>query len=114
MRISDWSSDVCSSDLLARAGQYDRRLGSAFGEDLRATRYRDVIKGVARADQQGARLDGERAGVDVVAAHADLAFDDPGDRKSVGEGKIVSVRFGLGGRRIIQNNIKKYNKTRIR
>src|SRR3546814_5266306 len=26
MRISDWSSDVCSSDLLRRRGGYDRRL----------------------------------------------------------------------------------------
>src|SRR3546814_3361350 len=31
MRISDWSSDVCSSDLLGRAGQFHRGADSAAG-----------------------------------------------------------------------------------
>src|SRR3546814_4603310 len=30
MRISDWSSDVCSSDLLDRTFEFDHRLGHAF------------------------------------------------------------------------------------
>src|SRR3546814_14327627 len=38
------------------------------------------------------------------------ALDQSADRKSVGEGKSVSVRVDLGGRRIIQK--KKHRKTK--
>src|SRR3546814_19936658 len=41
------------------------------------------------------------AGDDVLAV---LGFGGAPDRKSVGEGKSVSVRVDLGGRRIINNN----------
>src|SRR3546814_9441673 len=33
MRISDWSSDVCSSDLLASSREVNEQVGSAFAED---------------------------------------------------------------------------------
>src|SRR3546814_20602414 len=76
MRISDWSSDVCSSDLRAGAGRpvQARRLH----------RRRTVCAGRAR----------QRAG----RRHRRC----PPDRKSVVEGKSVSVRVDLGGRRILK------------
>src|SRR3546814_13090279 len=80
VRISDGSSDVCSSDLLAVLGPAHR------GHELDAFDARQRIL--------------ERLG--------DLGFHDLGagaeigDRKSVVEGKSVSVRVDLGGRRIIK------------
>src|SRR3546814_10868332 len=88
MRISDWSSDVCSSDLPTfrqqrEQGEDHRRLAGAAGDQ------------VADADHRHRRLPGpgERA-----PRHAG---ELPADRKSVVVGKRVSVRIDLGGRRII-------------
>src|SRR3546814_12161783 len=76
MRISDWSSDVCSSDLQVREERLD--------QDLLA---REVVEQAALGDAGGV---GDR--LDRGAA----------DRKSVVSGKSVSVRVDLGGRRIIK------------
>src|SRR3546814_2362689 len=76
MRISDWSSDVCSSDL--GAGR-EPRPGAA----------------AACALALGGRAVDDRACRARGLAHAS-------DRKSVVEGKSVSVRVDLGGRRIIK------------
>src|SRR3546814_21155280 len=65
MRISDWSSDVCSSDLPTRRDQPSRPARGRAGRPAPTPR---------------------RAA----------------DRKSVVEGKSVSVRVDLGGRRIIK------------
>src|SRR3546814_7141513 len=66
MRISDWSSDVCSSDLgIARRGQEDlERARRADGRDQVADR------GHAVAQAQPAGRDGERA---VVRGDAQVA-----------------------------------------
>src|SRR3546814_16787839 len=82
MRISDWSSDVCSSDLVAAIDDrcFDPEFGQQrVGEPAARTEHR------ARADQMIAGLE---------------------DRKSVVEGKSVSVRVDLGGRRIIKKKKK--------
>src|SRR3546814_20074387 len=82
MRISDWSSDVCSSDLeLAplRVGDHRADLGT-----LAAGSFRDGVR--ERLQRQ--------TGVTRE------------DRKSVVQGKSVSVRVGLGGGRIIKQNNK--------
>src|SRR3546814_191782 len=70
MRISDWSSDVCSSDLPAQAGQHDgldqelhqhfardRADGEADADLPRALRYRNQhdVHDADAADQQGNR-----------------------------------------------------------
>src|SRR3546814_15814077 len=45
MRISDWSSDVCSSDLLPRRRPVDRRLEPAFdGLSLAVERFYIVLR----------------------------------------------------------------------
>src|SRR3546814_14116579 len=75
MRISDWSSDVCSSDLVGESMNGASRDCSrrSAGPTLRSRRPRQKMK-----------LGGDQ------------------DRKSVVSGKSVSVRVDLGGRRIIQ------------
>src|SRR3546814_15623254 len=99
MRSSDWSSDVCSSDL-APAG------------DERGAIRRDVHAIVARpVDREGGgggvelhrapRVEGAEVERDV--AGRDLALKEAGpvvleDRTSGVEGKSGSVRVSLGGR----------------
>src|SRR3546814_11966706 len=93
MRISDWSSDVCSSDLriaflghlLAAVEDHqqicrDRRLHALEP----AHQYRQLLA-IAR----------------FVGRTQQMAIG-VGDRKSVVEGKSVSVRVDLGGRRLIK------------
>src|SRR3546814_8248324 len=86
MRISDWSSDVCSSDLL---------LFTAVGAPLLAF--------ILNAALLGRDLEAM-----VRARHPDRpplgrgARWSLGDRKSVVKGKRVSVRVDLGGRRSIK------------
>src|SRR3546814_20818630 len=94
MRISDWSSDVCSSDLLAdpavagaalqAGGDFQRRLVGQRQQALHhcGQPHAFGILGDAAGDA-GGRIEG-------------------GDRKSVGEGKSESVRVYLGGRRTIK------------
>src|SRR3546814_19349623 len=101
MRISDWSSDVCSSDLdehphppdmVRHAGGehcrlFARHIARAFGKEdeahiRRAAPHRRVKRGGFRQA-------------------ADLGM---GDRKSDVSGKGVSIRVSLGGRRIITTN----------
>src|SRR3546814_12952417 len=94
MRISDWSSDVCSSDLL--------------GVVVRVLKERHVIVGDMDAPDT---VTGE------VSAQNLRRLDavEHEDRKSVVKGKSVSVRVDLGGRRIMNKkntytlNNKQYN-----
>src|SRR3546814_14557889 len=89
MRISDWSSDVCSSDLQSRAVAHQ-----AFERFL----HQPLALGVERrgrfVEQQDRRITQQRA-----RDRDPLALPD---RKSVEEGKSVSVRVDLGGRRILK------------
>src|SRR3546814_18135734 len=99
MRISDWSSDVCSSDLPA---QPDREAD---------------LSQVRPGRPQARRLQGSE---DQIVGDLPPAFSGPDpafsfgsnsstDRQSVVQGKSVSVRVDLGGRRTIKkknNNIR--------
>src|SRR3546814_18510847 len=111
MRISDWSSDVCSSDLMPSGPGL---FAQGDGADCSATQrfYRimqleildTLVLELARG-QLEARID------HLVAFECGIVepdFVDQIDRKSVVEGKSVSVRVDLGGRRIIKtkrNNV---------
>src|SRR3546814_19582678 len=91
MRISDWSSDVCSSDLgspLAR-----RSPKSVAGLRLRASTRRAGFR--TRPAGRGDFSDRRRRAARPSCRYAL-------DRKSVVSGKSVSVRVDLGGRRIIK------------
>src|SRR3546814_20320838 len=124
MRISDWSSDVCSSDLDVRALAGDDGVA-----DRQALRRQDVALLAVRVLDE--RDEGAAVGIVLqprdLGRHVELApleVDDAVEplvaaataprrdaaeivaaaaRKSVGEGKGVSVRVDLGGRR----NLKK-------
>src|SRR3546814_13623177 len=81
LRISDWSSDVCSSDLLAY-GEIPYREGPLAKKD------KELILIAVFASP--------------VAPQPDAMRRHIRDRKSVVEGKSVSVRVDLGGRRFIK------------
>src|SRR3546814_2490885 len=89
MRISDWSSDVCSSDL-----DTDITALGAQVDDAHLFDGLDEGIGTAVHDRHfaGIHLDDDIVDAECVK----------GDRKSVVEGKSVSVRVDLGGRRIIK------------
>src|SRR3546814_11541827 len=95
MRISDWSSDVCSSDLKgpARAGPCRGargRIGAPFPSSpkVSAMPFQPRVAILIPAADYGEHW---RPALARKTA----------DRKSVVVGKSVSVRVDLGGRRII-------------
>src|SRR3546814_15119853 len=103
MRISDWSSDVCSSDLPHQGRQILFDQQRRVVEPLRrrqelAERRRDLHIEDQRqfCDLIGQEI-ARRALTLPYAAKADV-----GDRKSVVEGKSGSVRGEPGGRRVIK------------
>src|SRR3546814_3148936 len=99
MRISDWSSDVCSSDLSEviywRAGISDSRSADRSGVTEGDPRMTDVHT-IARSyiDLWNERTPSRRREI--------LNQNWTRDRTSVVEGKSVSVRVDRGGRRIIK------------
>src|SRR3546814_20104318 len=106
MRISDWSSDVCSSDLRLRGLVEAVVLDGAahLGLDLGELADDPAVHPLAVAGRIEAGL---------VAAFVHLAeargVQDLGaevDRKCAVEGKSVQVRVDLGGRRIIKKKTK--------
>src|SRR3546814_18789352 len=114
MRISDWSSDVCSSDLdlaprrvridavrlvaMPDADHAEFAVVCRRGAYMRAL-ARDIARTLGTAGHVGAL---RRTQVGPF-----LEADALSDRKSVGAGKSGSVRVGLGGCR----SFKKKKKT---
>src|SRR3546814_19067342 len=90
MRISDWSSDVCSSDLLARRDAQPRL---------------DQVQVIHIVD-----LDAEPVCTHALdpsaAAAATGVLGDHQDRTRVVQGTRGSVRVDLGGRRLITKKTK--------
>src|SRR3546814_19515182 len=116
MRISDWSSDVCSSDLeiwaFALRRGAERPLTPAYYFGLSLPLYLGWIATTTLGAIFGGVLqDPARYGLDFAftAVFLTLLVSLWKDRKRVVEGKSVSVRVDLGGSRILN---KKKNKTR--
>src|SRR3546814_10925742 len=116
MRISDWSSDVCSSDLV-----FQRSLGAGrAAAGLEPQSHYPVQHQCEKTDQRmGADALREpmeyRGDIQIALEHAKAALDvgpallalnDLRDRKSVGSGRGVSVSVDTGG----GGTIKKKNK----
>src|SRR3546814_14962762 len=99
MRISDWSSDVCSSDLLWEGIAADPASIPTAVEEL--LRWVTPLNNMFRTVAADCEVDGVamRAG-DRIALVYPSANRDEADRKRVVKGKSVSVRVDLGGRRI--------------
>src|SRR3546814_20771196 len=106
MRISDWSSDVCSSDL------HDRRREPMT---LSLAAARDALSRGLFADTARPKKPQSHFGLDMLSDWLPYRVSDAGaklyrtarskgfgldvtDRKSCGEGKSVVLRFDLGGR----------------
>src|SRR3546814_19687391 len=110
MRISDWSSDVCSSDLLVgghhmvRAiaiggGQFDHLVHHLFGIAGATAELEAAL--AQRGDTRQRAGDQRRVLADLGDLQRRKALINRRDRKSVDEGKSASVRVELGGRRRI-------------
>src|SRR3546814_16803648 len=101
VRISDWSSDVCSSDLVPDAGH-----GTA-GDHHRRHLPLDYPLLHSHGDladhHHGVPRDRPVAAEPVYGQMKEVRRRD---RKSGGYGKSVPVRVDHGGRRIIIKNIK--------
>src|SRR3546814_19047652 len=122
MRISDWSSDVCSSDLHptdGRAGSSGRRQERHAEVSLRRSRYPGGAhryggarrRSLRRRADRARQSDDGRPGLPDAhlpgAAVAERA--DAGKRKSVGWGKRGFVSLDLGGRLLIKKKNRNKN-----
>src|SRR3546814_15164618 len=113
MRISDWSSDVCSSDLLQKCRRfpdcqdeqrqnYRHSLYKSYPEYFGPIKKLQIFSCLYRPlhGKDGSRL--------VLSCFSGRNTGCQRDRKSVVEGKSVSVSVDVGGRRIIKKkNINK-------
>src|SRR3546814_18506535 len=111
MRISDWSSDVCSSDLHQVYGGNVQN-GHAYGfglhlaRELRQQSFHPLRQpGRHRHNRLHRRTRSAQVGMMVAIDHGLVV-----DRKSVVSGKSVSVRVDLGGRRSIKKKKAKIEK----
>src|SRR3546814_18909779 len=99
MRISDWSSDVCSSDLLSLIEDELKKRGVDYAILTGQTRDRRTpVKEFQSGKSQIFLISLKAGGVGLNLTEA--------DRKSVVWGKRVSVSVDLGGRRIIKKKKK--------
>src|SRR3546814_17780653 len=109
MRISDWSSDVCSSDLPRRR----RRTPMRVMVFVKATE--DSERGLPPAAEMTelfeamGKFNEELVNAGVMIDGDGLKPSSAGkrDRKSGVEGKSVSVRVDRGGRRILKKKKRK-------
>src|SRR3546814_14489840 len=103
MRISDWSSDVCSSDLRSSPSTFKRVRIVNMSADSTVL----VVSGGRRCCIDCRRVTANQSvkqsihTFKVSHTHGAKASSTL-DRKSVVSGKSVSVRVDLGGRRIIK------------
>src|SRR3546814_15065531 len=112
MRISDWSSDVCSSDLLTFFADIGGILGGLMVSwvtiDLNPLFFvQRTLETVSINHFWIGMSKAPFLGIVIAAAgcrHGLMVGGDvQRDRKSVVSGKSVSVRVDLGGRLIIKN-----------
>src|SRR3546814_14320873 len=113
MRISDWSSDVCSSDLA----------GVLFKGQVKKDFQQLIAFNRAITDERRGYLQEERVEIEAELKRVNaelgslgkkrsdiLSFLSETDRKSVEEGKSVSIRVDHGGRRSIKKKNRREQK----
>src|SRR3546814_13819774 len=96
LRIIDWSSDVCSSDL-----------GDEGGFAPNVHNHEAAIQLILKAIAEAGYEPGSQIALGLDCASSEFYRD----RKSVVSGKSVSVRVDLGGRRIIKEQTLEQQKT---
>src|SRR3546814_11637024 len=112
MRISDWSSDVCSSDLVADKAGISGRGPKPAGEGrreparelTRAQRHRVQWREIDKPPGEAMMQDDPIAVYRIAGGGNGVVHGR--DRKSVVSGKSVSVRVDLGGRRTLKKKKK--------
>src|SRR3546814_18058428 len=99
MRMSDWSSDVCSSDLANAllAPQSIALIGASSDPKKNTSR---PLRFMQQHGYTGAIYPINPSSTEILGVKAYPSVD----RKSVVQGKSVSVRVDLGGRRILNKN----------
>src|SRR3546814_6683174 len=98
MRISDWSSDVCSSDLLGETVTKARQTGAKdLGGPVILLDHADNCGSGGTQDVMMVIAEVLRQGLEDVAVGA--VWDPEADRKDGVAGKSVSGRRDRGGRR---------------
>src|SRR3546814_14954927 len=111
VRISDWSSDVCSSDLVAPVDDDLARdeLAGMLGRQLAAVLipFRHDDDGVGAAEGFVAVFDVVQLRVDAAGVLDRGGVGGREYRKSVVLGKSLSIRVGLGGGRLMKKKQKK-------
>src|SRR3546814_17808173 len=117
MRISDWSSDVCSSDLKALpavlrfAAAPPQSLGVQVRFARRLSSPAKAAKGAANRKGVTMKTDNPLPEHEPEHAESSTAYlpQEMADRKSGVKGKSVSVRVALGVRRKIKKKKLKTN-----
>src|SRR3546814_14771356 len=101
MRSSDWSADVCSSDLSLL--NFYRKL-IRFRNESPALTYGDIVESGMHIEEVVSLIRIHQNEELLVLHHvSDVALTvELGDRKRVVLGKSVSVRVSLCGRRLIK------------
>src|SRR3546814_17057739 len=103
MRISDWSSDVCSSDLsraLSRLSAVERNrtgLTPVHSANTAKASATMTIKLNELRDNNGARKGRMRVGRGIGSGTGKTAGSGKKDRKSAGEGQSGAERGECGG-----------------
>src|SRR3546814_16648293 len=104
MRISDWSSDVCSSDLDDHEQNLERAV-DLDGQRLHRARIAEGPEGAGNADVEGAdgkvrELRPERADADDLGSDVHVARRHPGATDATAHkvpGRSAELRGGEGG-----------------
>src|SRR3546814_15642828 len=104
MRISDWSSDVCSSDLSAMIAGEPSRDASSTRISSKSPKSCASTDSIASASQRAPLCTG------ITIDTRGGAVESSVDRKSVGEGKSGTVSVDLGGRGILKKKKKQITK----
>src|SRR3546814_17924689 len=112
MRISDWSSDVCSSDLPRKLAAQPHEAETTLDHTLQRGRYFADCERLGVVARHRARYQPAIAAGHVIiggrAGH-EYPLAGRGDRQSVVQGKRVSVRVSLGVCRLIKKKKKDIN-----
>src|SRR3546814_20416967 len=103
MRISDWSSDVCSSDLRVQAPYDTTGPAGIHGRRSRTPVHRSVRAVAAPLPERG----GRRAWECPADAVCPCLSGRSAERRV---GKSVSVRVDLGGRSIIKKKNEQHSR----
>src|SRR3546814_11210089 len=113
MRISDWSSDVCSSDLYS-SRSISRLAAAEFAPTSNCRSHTGSVAKIVKLEHAGRRLDGRNDDGFQVAPYPGCCDPVVGalvERQSGVEGQGVSVLLELGCGRLrqhISKHLRKY------